>query len=181
MILQFIRSRKQLSWGIKSRGIIPLAKASACHSDSSGQTEQVASNSFPPGFNNSHKLSRILAEMTASSFASSGLRSQRMSGCRLIMPDAVQGTSARMQSNALPSHQFFLEASPAIMVACNWRRVRFSSIFFNLSGSLSSACKSISAISSIWPDLPPVRHRRPVPACHPAIQAGALPGWAAAS
>ena len=66
------------------------------------------------------------AEDAANCTASNLRRSQRMSGCRRTMPDAVHGTSARMRSNGWLSHQPDLPASPTLTLADSLSLVKFS-------------------------------------------------------
>jgi hypothetical protein len=93
--------------------------------------------------------------MRASADRSSGRRSQRMSGWRRTMPDALHGASSRIASKGRPSHQCAVAGVGRLHLrlqvqagSVSWMRgMRF--------GSLSSASRSRSASSSRCAVLPP--------------------------
>ena len=102
-----------------------------------------------------HKLSKMAEPSFAKARASSGRLSHRMSGWRRTIPDAVQGTSAKIRSNTCPSHQSLWRASPQSSAALKSSRSRLSETRASLDGSLSSATREISSVSSMCTLLPP--------------------------
>ena len=94
----------------------------------------------------------------ASAAMSSGRRSQRTSGWRRTMPEALHGASSRMASNGRPSHQargVARRRRPAA-AACRLQAVqRVAARAARRCGSLSSASRSRSASSSRCAVLPP--------------------------
>ena len=85
-----------------------------------------------------------------------GRRSQRTSGCRRTMPEAVHGASSKIASYRWPSHQSAGRlASPITSLARRPRRARFCVMRSQRRASMSSAVTSQSAISSRCAVLPP--------------------------
>ena len=68
-------------------------------------TEQVQYSSRPPGASSGHSASSSRACVAASAAMSLARRSQRTSGWRRTMPEALHGASSRIASNGRPSHQ----------------------------------------------------------------------------
>ncbi len=103
-----------------------------------------------------HRASSSRAWVCAKAAMSVARRSQRTSGWRRTMPDALQGASSRMASKGRPSHQD--DGSPASAArhrACRPSRASDSSHLTRRAASLSSASTSRSASSSRWAVLPP--------------------------
>ena len=133
--------------------------ASMRASFSARNTEHVAYSRRPPRASSGHSAASRPSCSAANCAMSEARRSHLASGWRRTMPDALQGTSARMRSNARPSHHAAgSRASPATTVTAGdarRSRARLSRTRGSRAASRSSAVIATSASSRMCVVLPP--------------------------